>query len=256
MKPMKITIEPKKFLKLLRFGLIGSRSPLQSQVMVEFNDEGVLIRGFAKDGYIAFHGSFTSKWFIGCKAEDDGLVFKTALLKVVEERFNNEKSIEISTDKEMLWIRSSKKEYCEPLIRQSPKDFPINMVETEQGILPENCHPILQIHLEKDELDHNNKSQYTSTDVLWQIFSLKKKEVVMTTLYDSNRAFMKTLEIINNEENKIGDIDVAFQEGILQPCLESFDGRLWLLMDDDVAILSEKEDDYSLTYMIRASHPT
>ena len=61
----------------------------------------------------------------------ENVIFKTTLFELIKERFNDERSIEISTDEEMLWIRSSRKEYHEPLRNESVGEFPIEMVETE-----------------------------------------------------------------------------------------------------------------------------
>jgi len=250
---MKIKVAPKKLLKLIRFGSIGSKSPLLNQFIIRFDDKTAKIRGFTEDGYVAFYGSFGSKWFREYEAKSEDVILKTTLLGLIEEKFNDEESIEISTDEEMLWIRSPRKEYHELLRKQSQKKFPIEMVETKLGIVPEHCSPLIKAHLEKDELFDKGTNTFGSTDILLQILRTHEKELTITTVFDVNREFKKTLRLLDNQHNRLEDIEVAFQREILQRCLEGLDGKLWLLMDNDIVIISEKGKDYSLTYMIRAS---
>jgi len=236
---MKLRVDPNHFRQMLENVLIhrgdveldtnvGTFTPTR----VEFRDISLEVMSIA--------ATYDREFFIEYDASDEQIPFSKSLLNQMKRGFGGGNLMSVYTEDENIHLEGETEHYEESLIEIAPVDFPIQFREDDiLGLVPESLNATVQILAESEVLANLPKSE----EYLFRCDG-EKLEVVVE---DVGRYTKKFIPIV---ERSIGELEVKFNAAYYAKVSNQFSGEVWLSLNKDAAVFSQKKDDCMLTYML------
>lgn len=238
---MKVSIDPNHFRRMLENVLIhrgdveldtnvGAFTPTQ----VEFKDISLEV--------MSIIAVYDRSFFVEYDASDEQVPFSKSLLDQMKRGFGAGKFMSVYTEDEKIHLEGETEHYEESLIEIAAVDFPIEFIEDALlGLIPKSLNAIVQLSAESEVLANLPKSE----EYLFRCDG-EKLEVVVE---DVGRYTKKFTPII---EKSMGELEVKFNAAYYTKVSSQFSGEVWLSLNEDAAVFSQKKDDHMLTYMLGA----
>lgn len=235
---MKILVEPERLGRLLNSSLkFGSKSGLDSTV-AEFAPEGVKISDLSLE-VVALKAEYNKSYFIEYKVEkEEKIPLTQTLLERLNQGFKDEK-VSFEVDGNKLILKGIRESYEEPLLDKEKSAFPIKMIETEVGYLPEKFTAITQILIPVEELKtlpSAEKYHFSTTP--------EEQKVSIEDAGKYTKKLKPKRKIIS------GDLEISFDGTYLKSTIDNIVGDVWISLSPKSVILSQKTKDYQLAYLI------
>lgn len=236
---MKILIEPERLRKLLACSLkYGNNKGLESVVAV-FGSKGVEISDLSLE-VVALKSEYNKSYFLEYEVQgEEKIPLTQTLLEVLNHGFKEEK-IHLETKEGKLVLTGSRETYEEPLLDKEKSAFPISLVSTEMGFVPEKKFtPVTQILTKVEELKElpiADKYHFTTTP-----------EEQRVTIEDTGKY---TKKLKPDRTNISGELKVDFDGEYLKCTIDNLSGAVWLSLAPNSMVISQKTKDYALTYLI------
>jgi hypothetical protein len=238
---MKIVVEPSKFRRLLENVLIyhgdveldtnvGTFTPTRA----EFRDVSLEV--------VSVYAVYNREFFIDYDASGEQIPLSKSLLDQMKTGFSSEKLMSVYTEKDKIHLEGETEHYEELLTKAVPSEFPISFTEDDiLGLVPKNLNAIVQLSAEAETLASLPRAE----EYLFRCDG-KKLEVVVE---DVGKYTKKIVPII---EKSMGELEVKFNAAYYVKVSSQFGGEVFLSLNKDAAVFSQKKDDCMLTYMLGA----
>lgn len=180
------------------------------------------------------------------------MVLTNSLLKRLGTSFG-QRTVNFSTDKEKMYVLAEgkpKTDYEEHLKKPeevvTPEKFPIPMATTEWGFLPKTIKDLsMKFFVKSSDL------RFPSADEITFEYSGK---ALRYKIEDVGKLGQEIELIAQSEESKAAGA-AAFTKvsgTYLQPVLSALEGNVWLILFKEALIISETDDNHSITYLMGA----
>ena len=238
---MKVSIDPNHFRRMLENVLIhrgdveldtnvGAFTPTQ----VEFKDVSLEV--------ISIVAVYDRIFFVEYDASDEQVPFSKSLLDQMKRGFGAGKMMTVYTENGEIHLEGETEHYEEPFTETVPGDFPIEFVEDDMlGLVPKSLNAMVQIEADAETLANLPKAE----EYLFRCDG-EKFEVIVEDVGKY------TKKIVPNIENSMDEVEVKFNAAYYAKVANQFSGEVWLSLNEDAAVFSQKKDDCMLTYMLGA----
>ena len=238
---MKVRIDPRFFRQMLNNTLIfhgdveldtavGTFTPTRA----EFKDVSLEV--------ISVYAVYNRDFFIDYYATDEQVPLSKSLLDQMKRGFSAGNVMAVYTEDGKIHLDGETEHYEEPFTDAVPGDFPIEFIEDDMlGLVPKNLNAIVQLHVDSEDLANLPKAE----EYLFQCDG-EKLEVVVEDVGKY------TKKIMPNIEKAKGELEVKFNSVYFSKISHQFSGDVWLSLNEDAAVFSQKKDSYMLTYMLGA----
>jgi len=231
---MKIVVEADKLSKLLKLGDISKEV---DNVPIVFNDDCAMIKDYRLQ-VSAIYSVFNSSYFFEYEGDGETVFFSRRTIDVLKS-FTGQ-TITVRNDDTHLYIdgEGERQKYKVPLFNIELPEFPINMKETDEGFVPENMNETVGMKINVEEV----LSLPSSDTYTFQVDGEKAKVLA----FDEG-VFELTLSTMWKKQ---GEIKVSFDGEYLKNILSNFDGEIYLALLPRAMVVTKKESDYTLTYLL------
>ena len=238
---MKLRIDPRFFRQMLNNNLIfhgdveldtavGTFTPTRA----EFKDVTLEV--------ISVVSVYNKDFFIEYDASDEQVPLSKSLLEQMKRGFGAGKFMTVYTEDGKIHLEGETEHYEETLIDIAPVDFPIKFIEHDVlGLVPESLNAIVQLEVDAEALANLPKAE----EYLFRC----DEETLQTIIRDVGQY---TRTFVPNIERSMGELDVKFNSTYFSKIANQFSGDVWLSLNEDAAVFSQKKDSYMLTYMLGA----
>lgn len=238
---MKISVDPNRFRRMLENILIhrgdvelDTNVGIFTPTRVEFRDVSLEVMSIA--------ANYDQGFFTEYDASDEQVPFSKSILDQMKRGFGGGKSMSVYTEDEKIHLKGETEHYEESLIEIAPVDFSIQFREDETlGLVPESLNAIVQIEIDVETLSNLPKAE----EYLFKC----DRETLEVIVEDVGRY---TKKLIPLNEISIEELAVKFNSTYYLKVANQFDGKVWLSLNEDAAVFSQKKDDHMLTYMLGA----
>ncbi|MBU1037412.1 hypothetical protein KKF32_05345 [Patescibacteria group bacterium] len=238
---MKITVDPSYFRRMLNNVLIfhgdveldtnvGNFTPSR----VEFRDVSLEI--------MSIYAVYNREFFIDYYATGEQIPLSKSILEQMKRGFGTGKFMSVYTADEKIHLEGETEHYEENLIEVAPADFPIEFIEDDiLGLVPKNLNATVQIETDAEALTNLPKAE----EYLFRCDGTKLEVIV-----EDVGKYTKT--IVPNIERSMGELEVKFNAAYYGKVSSQFSGEVWISLNEDAAVFSQKKDSCMLTYMLGA----
>ena len=238
---MKVRIDPSHFRRMMENVLIhrgdvelDTNVGVFTPTRVEFRDISLEVMSVA--------AVYDREFFVEYDASDEQVPFSKSLLEQMKGGFGAGKFMSVYTEDGKIHLEGETERYEEPLIEIAPVDFPIQFREDDiLGLVPENLNAIVQFSAEAEVLANLPKAE----EYLFQCDG-EQLEVVVE---DVGRYTKKFVPIV---ERSMGELEVKFNSKYYGKVADQFKGEVWLSLNEDAAVFSQKKGACMLTFMLGA----
>jgi len=238
---MKLRIDPRFFRQMLNNNLIfhgdveldtavGTFTPTRA----EFKDVSLEV--------ISVVSVYNKEFFIDYYASDEQVPLSKSLLEQMKRGFSAGKVMSVYTEDGKIHLEGETEHYEEPFTDVVPGDFPIEFLEDGMlGLVPKNLNAVLQLEADVEALAKLPKAE----ELLFRCDG-EKLEVVVEDVGKYTKKFVPIIE------KSMGELEVKFNAAYYAKVINQFSGEVWLSLNEDAAVFSQKKDSYMLTYMLGA----
>lgn len=251
---MRFVIEPERFKKFVHASLIfdGGKAMIDNVKAVLTNNQ-LVVRDLSKQTF-AVDSVYDKSFFIELSGEEgEVLTLHPKMLEFIDD-FMGEERITVQTKDGKLFISSmsGKTEAEHPLVAPNDSPFPIKMVATNYGILPEPMKaPAFRGYFDCETLAAIKKSPR-------YLFTCENNILRVTVSDDTGTSKLtRELTLKSGPEQPITNpFRLNFTEGPLRAMLSNIEGEVWLHFNVEgleAVVISSKRKDYQRTYILAAS---
>lgn len=234
---MKLVIEPERLKKLLNQCLIHKSKSLLEVSVAEFSEKGMRVRDVSLD-VLSINAAYSPKYFIEYKVpKKEDVPLTDSLLEALGWGFGDDE-VKVITDKNDIIIQGKIDKYKETLQDLVKSEFPIEMGNTDIGIMPKKIDAQVQVQLPAEELSLPSAERY----------SLKTEDNKLVGRVEDTGEFTKKFKI--SKKKKFEEISVEVEGEFFEAIVSNLYGNVWITISPDVVVFSQKEKDYLLTYML------
>ena len=191
---------------------------------------------------ISVYAVYNRDFFIDYYASDEQVPLSKSLLDQMKRGFSIGKVMSVYTQDGKIHLDGDTEHYEEPFTEIVPGDFPIEFTEDGMlGLVPKNLNAIVQLEADVEALANLPKAE----EFLFRCDG-ERLEVVVE---DVGRYTKRFIPII---ERSMGELEVKFNSAYYAKIVNQFSGEVWLSLNEDAAVFSQKKDSYMLTYMLGA----
>ncbi|MBA7676575.1 hypothetical protein ES703_84817 [subsurface metagenome] len=209
---------------------VGAFTPTR----VEFRDISLEVMSIA--------AVYDKGFFFEYDASDEQVPFSKSLLDQMKRNFGGGKLMYVYTEDGKIHLEGETEHYEEAFTETVPGDFPIEFVEDIiLGLVPKSLNAMVQIEANAETLANLPKAE----EYLFRCDG-ERLEVIVE---DVGKYTKKIVPII---ENSMDEVEVKFNSAYYAKVANQFSGEVWLSLNEDAAIFSQKKDDCMLTYMLGA----
>ena len=238
---MKVRVDPNHFRRMLENILIhrgdvelDTNVGVFTPTRVEFRDVSLEVMSIA--------ATYDRGFFIEYDASDEQVPFSKSILDQMKRGFGAGKVLTVYTKDDKIHLEGETEHYEESLIEIAPIDFPIQFMEDDiLGLIPERLNAIVQLSAEAEVLANLPKAE----EYLFRCDG-ERLEVIVEDVGKY------TKKIVPNTEKSMDEVEVKFNAAYYAKVANQFSGEVWLSLNEDAAVFSQKKDDCMLTYMLGA----
>lgn len=239
---MKITIEKEKFRSMLERSLVaGGSKPLLENVVAEFHNGGILFRDKSKDVVQIWH-YYKDSYFESLEHNDGEMVPLTDnLLKNIKEAFEKDKTLTVETiskPQEKILISGQKETFQDNIVEANKPEWKIEIEPSKKyGYMAKFTKTVPKVMISID-VEEFKSIPHVDTFILQ---SANEKLILMT---ESTGLYKKDLTV--SEVEKMEPIRVLVDYEFFFTLLKAFEGKFWLVLEDNYIILSQEGNGYHL----------
>lgn len=238
---MKIKVDPSQFRRMMENILIYHGSvELDSNVgffaptQVAFKDVSLEI--------LSVYAVFNREFFLNYYAEEEQIPLSQSLLEQMKRGFGSGKTMTVYTENGKIHLEGETEHYEESLIDAVPADFPIVFVEDDTlGPVPENLKAKAQLEVKAETLANLPKAE----EYVFRCDG-KRLEVVVEDIGKYTKMIVPIIE------RSMDELEVRLNGTYFEKISNQFTGEVWLSLNENVAVFSQKRDGCLLTYMLGA----
>ncbi|MHA1215657.1 MAG: hypothetical protein ACTSPG_10180 [Candidatus Hodarchaeales archaeon] len=232
---MKISVEPERLAKLFKNATI---SGMLDGVNLEFTEKGLKFRDISLRTTTVI-GVFNKNFFVSFEAEKEVIPLTKSLVDALSYGFKDKK-ITMRTEGNDVILEGSHDKYKEPLRNPEIIEFPVKTVVNEYGIVPEKIVPnvIVQVDVKNLKLPDAKKFKFVSDG--------KTLKAIITDVGTYSR------DILIEKTVKMEEVTAIFQKEFFDNVITNFNGKVWLQLNKDYVVVSQKEPQFLLTYGLGA----
>lgn len=251
---MKFVIEPERFKKFVHASLIfdGGKAMIDNVKAVLTNGQ-LIVKDLSKQTF-AVDSVYDKSFFIELSGDEgEILVLHPKMLEFIDDFMGEERITVVTKDgKLIIHNESGKTEAEHPLVAPNESTYPIKMVATNYGILPEPMkEPVFRGYFDTETLAAIKKSpRYLFTC---------ENNALKVTMSDDTGTSKLTRELVlkgGPEPALTNPFKLNFTEGPLRAMLSNIEGEVWVhfnISGLEAIVISSKRKDYLRTYILAAS---
>ena len=238
---MKVSIDPGHFRRMLENVLIHRGDVELDTNVGTFTPNRAEFRDVSLE-VVSVYAVYNREFFIEYDASGEQVPLSKSLLEQMKRGFGAGEVMTVYTEDEKIHLEGETEHYEEPFTETVPGDFPIEFVEDDMlGLVPMNLNAMVQIEADAEDLANLPKAE----EYLFRCDG-KRLEVIVEDVGKY------TKKIVPNIENSMDEVEVKFNAAYYGKVSNQFNGKVWLSLNEDAAVFSQKKDDCMLTYMLGA----
>jgi hypothetical protein len=238
---MKIKVDPSQFRRMMENVLIyhgdveldtnvGNFTPTRA----EFRDVSLEV--------VSVYAIYNKEFFVDYYATGEQVPLSQSLLEQMKRGFSSGKLMSVYTENDKIHLEGETEHYEELLTKAVPSEFPIPFTEDDiLGLVPKNLNALVQLSAEAETLSNLPKAE----EYVFRCDGEKLEVVVV----DVGKYTKKIVPII---EKSMGELEVKFNAAYYVKVSSQFGGEVFLSLNEDAAVFSQKRDSCLLTYMLGA----
>ncbi len=236
---MRIVLEPSQCRRLLENVLLyHGGAELDSNLGV-FTSEKVVFKDLDLE-VVGVYAAYDRSFFITYDVDNESVPFSKSLLDQMRRGFGTGEQVTIWTEGDKIHLKGKGERYEEPLTEIISGDFPISFTEDMTvGLVPKSLVAKVQILVESSVLAGLPKAE----NYLFKCDGETLKIVVQ----DVGKYTREFTPIVEREMN---ELEVEFEAGYFSNVASQFAGDVWLSLNEEAAVFSQRLDASRLTYIL------
>ena len=236
---MKIKIEPAKFQKLLKSGMVCHTRPLLDPMTLTFTPDAATVKDVYSE-VLAVYIKLSKAHFQEFQAKEETITIPFLVNEKLGWGFNDP-TITVSTDaeNEKITLKGKHDSFTTEIEATDPHKFPFELVETEHGTLRKDFECKTALKLDAKELKLPVAEQYN--------FEFKKDKLTVTIQDGGDFEHTFQAEPIAKE-----DTTCMLSGEYYNAIIDNLEGEITLFLTPNVAVFCEKKENISKTYFLSA----
>jgi hypothetical protein len=221
---------------MLQSGLFYKSKPLLESFMAECTEKGVLIKNVDLD-VVGVYAAFPKSYFA---SYDSSILEDVPLTSTILDNLSyfTSQKVTVQTIGREIVVEGERETYRETMLEREKRNFPIPMVFSSIGFLPQKMAPKVQVKILSDELSSVPSSENYKLVSDGSCLKIQSTDIGM---------FEKKINVL--EKKVLEPITVAIDAELLQHILANTYGECWLSIEDRGIVLSQKTEDFAKTYL-------
>jgi len=242
------TVKTDKFRSILSTALLHKSDSLLESVHATFNSLGMKIKDISLEVVAVVIDTSTNFFQTYDVKEETHVLLTNSLFSILDKRFKNIETINITIDDSKIYIKSvpteTRKqgpEYDEDLLSVHSTDFPIEIIKTDYGLLPVSAIDKSKIIIEVPVSDFLNMPDA-------RIYTLIAKD---------NKSKLHSKDVGNfyspltpKSITKCDDLTVSFSSNYFDRLTSNLSGNINFLVGEGACNLTQNSDELRVSLML------